>query len=205
MDFKSIPKWKLKCSCLLYFPWCDFMPVEDCFYFTCTHTAIILILKCFTVWLENADSTVGYECHKSLEVWRGWGGGGNENYCAVQILYWRGLGGGGMGWQHEVCSSVVTLCQKCRWQVTSKHGDIPSSTQRSQSGLAMLSRLSVGTCQGSESTCNWPGNIRPQLSQLAELLWTDPGVKSGINVQELISFKKKKKVQVGNETLSLPP
>ena len=31
------------------------------------------------------------------------------------------------------------------------------------------------------------GNIRPQSSQLAEPLWTDPGLMSGISVRELIS------------------
>ena len=33
----------------------------------------------------------------------------------------------------------------------------------------------------------WSGNTRPQSSQLAEPLWTDPGLKSGISVRELIS------------------
>ena len=35
-------------------------------------------------------------------------------------------------------------------------------------------------------------HIRPQSSQLAEPLWTDPGVKSGISVRELIYTWKKK-------------
>ena len=37
------------------------------------------------------------------------------------------------------------------------------------------------------------GNIRPQSSQLGEPLWTDPGIKSGISVLELISIQKKRK------------
>ena len=37
------------------------------------------------------------------------------------------------------------------------------------------------------------GNIRPQSSQLDEPLWTDPGLKSGLSVRELISTSKKKK------------
>ena len=41
------------------------------------------------------------------------------------------------------------------------------------------------------------GNNRPHLSQLAEPLWTDPGIKSGISVRELISTLKE--VQAGNE------
>ena len=40
---------------------------------------------------------------------------------------------------------------------------------------------------------NLSGNIRLQSSQLAEPLWTDPGVKSGISVRELIPTLKKKK------------
>ena len=43
----------------------------------------------------------------------------------------------------------------------------------------------------------------------AEPLWTDPGIKSGISVHELISAspppKKKKKVQAGNEWSNILP
>ena len=46
---------------------------------------------------------------------------------------------------------------------------------------------------------NLSGNIRPQLSQLTEPLWTDPGIKSGISVRELISTSKKKKKNAGGE------
>ena len=50
-----------------------------------------------------------------------------------------------------------------------------------------------------ELTHNSSGNTRPQLSQLAEPLWTDRGLKkekekkrrSGIGVRELISTLKK--------------
>ena len=34
---------------------------------------------------------------------------------------------------------------------------------------------------------NLSGNIHPQSSRLAKLLWTDPGLKGGIGVRELIS------------------
>ena len=44
---------------------------------------------------------------------------------------------------------------------------------------------------GNKLTRNLLGNIQPQLSQLAEPLWTDPGIKSGISVCELISTLKK--------------
>ena len=59
--------------------------------------------------------------------------------------------------------------------------------RRSRSGLTMLSRHSVGTCQGNKLTCSSSGNTQPQSSQLAEPLWTDPGIKSGICVRKLIS------------------
>ena len=45
------------------------------------------------------------------------------------------------------------------------------------------------------------GNNRPQSSQLAESLWTDPGLKSGISVRELISTLKKKKKNAGEDRM----
>ena len=44
-----------------------------------------------------------------------------------------------------------------------------------------------GKLSGNELTRNSSGNPRSQSSQLAGLLWTDPGLKSGISVRELIS------------------
>ena len=49
----------------------------------------------------------------------------------------------------------------------------------------MLFRHSVRTCQENGLTCNSSRNARPQSSQFAEPLWTDPGLKSGISVLEL--------------------
>ena len=53
--------------------------------------------------------------------------------------------------------------------------------------------LSVGAAllSGNELTRNSSGNTRPQSSQFAEPLWTDPGLKSGISVLELISALKR--------------
>ena len=42
------------------------------------------------------------------------------------------------------------------------------------------------------NTPNLSGIIQPQSSQPAEPLWTDPGIKSGISVRELISTSKNK-------------
>ena len=49
-----------------------------------------------------------------------------------------------------------------------------------------------GNLSGKELTRNLWWNIQPQSSQLAEPLWTDPGIKSGISVHELISTSKAK-------------
>ena len=55
----------------------------------------------------------------------------------------------------------------------------------------MLSRHSVGTCQENKLTCNLSGNPHPQLDQFTEPLWTNPGLRSGIDVHELTSTLKK--------------
>ena len=65
----------------------------------------------------------------------------------------------------------------------------------------MLFRHSVGTYLGNELTRKSPGNTWPQSSQLAETLWTDPGLSNGIVVRELIFNQKKKKASVGGERI----
>ena len=64
----------------------------------------------------------------------------------------------------------------------------------SRSGLTVLFKYRMETYHRNEPTCNSSGNTQPQLPQLTEPLWTDPGLKSGIDVRKPIShFKKKKK------------
>ena len=66
-------------------------------------------------------------------------------------------------------------------------------TKRSRSGLNMpLSRHSV-------RTRNLSGNTRRQSPQLAEPLWTDPGIKNGISVCDLISTSTNNKKQKQNK------
>ena len=50
-----------------------------------------------------------------------------------------------------------------------------------------LVRALCGNLSGNELTCDLSGNIQPHSFQLAEPLWTDSGIKSGISVLELIS------------------
>ena len=73
-----------------------------------------------------------------------------------------------------------------------------SFTHQSQSGLTML-LSSCGNLSGNKPTRNSSGNTRSQSSQLAEPLWTDPGLKSGINLHKLISTLKKKEKSAGGE------
>ena len=84
-------------------------------------------------------------------------------------------------------------------------------TQRIRSGLTMpRSGHTVRTYQGNELTRNSSGNTRSQSSQLAEPLWIDPVLKSGISVRELISTLTKEKkggggAQAGNELSNILP
>ena len=80
-----------------------------------------------------------------------------------------------------------SFCQKCRWQVTPKRAYTLDPT-----------KLECADCAAVNELTRVSGNTRPQLSQLAEPLWTDLGLKSGIDVHELISVKNKS-VQGGNE------
>ena len=67
-----------------------------------------------------------------------------------------------------------------------------------------MPQAQCGNLSGIELTCNSSGNTRPGSSQLTEPLWTDPGLKSGISVRELVSTLKKKKVQVRIELSNIP-
>ena len=66
-----------------------------------------------------------------------------------------------------------------------------------------LSRRSVGTYQETNSHATCQGTLGHSC-QLAEPLWIDPGLKSGISVCELISTLKKK-AQAGNELSNILP
>ena len=98
-----------------------------------------------------------------------------------------------------------SFCQKCWWQVTPKHAYTLDPSKLDWADYAAV-QAECGDLSGNELTCNSSGNTRSQLSQLAEPLWTDPGLKSGISVRELISsFKKKEKAHVGNELSNILP
>ena len=94
--------------------------------------------------------------------------------------------------------------QKCRWQVTPKLAYAHDSTKLEWADYATV-QAKRGNLSGNELTRKPSGNTRSQSSQLAEPLWTDPVLKIGISVRELISTlktrpkKKEKKEQAGSE------
>ena len=63
-----------------------------------------------------------------------------------------------------------------------------------------LCREGVGIYPETSSHATRQGTLGHSRLSSAEPLWTDPGLKSGINVRELISTKKtnKSKAQAGN-------
>ena len=81
--------------------------------------------------------------------------------------------------------------KKCRWQVIPKHAYTLDPTNSEWADYTAV-QAQCGNLSGNELTRNSSGNIRPQSSQLAEPLWIDPGLLSGISVRELISTLKKK-------------
>ena len=85
-----------------------------------------------------------------------------------------------------------SFCPKCRWQVTPEHAYSLDPTKSEWADYVAIQAL-CGNLSGNELTRNSLGNTRSQSSQVAEPLWTDPGLKSGISVRELVSTKKKKK------------
>ena len=64
---------------------------------------------------------------------------------------------------------------------------IPFDPTKSEWADYVAVQALCGNLSGNELTRNLSRNIRPQSSQLAEALWTDPGIKSGISARELTS------------------
>ena len=89
-----------------------------------------------------------------------------------------------------------SFCLKCRWQVTPKHAYTFDLTKSEWADYAAV-QAQREDLFGNELTGNSSGNTRSQSSQVAEPLRTDPGLKSGISVRELIStyLKKNKKLK----------
>ena len=100
-----------------------------------------------------------------------------------------------------------SFCPKCRWQVTPKHARTLDPTKSEWSDYAAV-RVKCGNLSGNEFKRSLSGNIRPPSSQLAEPLWTDPGIKSEISARELISTSKqtkKRRQEMNGRTFSQNP
>ena len=85
-----------------------------------------------------------------------------------------------------------SFCQKCRLQVTPKHAYTLDPSKSEWADYAAV-QAECKNISGNELTRNSSGNTQSQSSQLAELLWTDPSLKSGISLRKLIFTLKKKK------------
>ena len=79
-----------------------------------------------------------------------------------------------------------SFCQKYGWQVTPKHAYTLDPSKSEWADYAAV-QAECGNLSGNELTPNSSGNTRLQSSQLTEPLWTNPGLKSGIILAELIS------------------
>ena len=88
--------------------------------------------------------------------------------------------------------------QKCRWQVTPKHSCTFDPTKSEWADYAVVQALCGNLIRKRVHT---QLNTRSQSSQLAELMWSIPGVKSGLCVRKLISTLKKKKKKRRRRTI----
>ena len=75
----------------------------------------------------------------------------------------------------------MSFCQKCRWQVTPKHAYTLDPAKSEWADYAAV-QAQCENLSGNELTRNSSGYAQPQSSQLAQPLWTDPGLQSGISV-----------------------
>ena len=73
---------------------------------------------------------------------------------------------------------------KCRWQAAPKHAYTLDPSKSEWADYAAL-QADCGNLSGKRNT-------RSHSFQLAEPLWTDPGLKSWISLRELISTLKRK-------------
>ena len=82
-----------------------------------------------------------------------------------------------------------SFSKNCRWQVTSEDAYTFEPTKSEWADYNRCPGIVWDPIRKRAHT----QLVREHSSQLAEPLWTDPGLKSGISVHELISTKKKKK------------
>ena len=103
------------------------------------------------------------------------------------------------------CKRPWSFCQKCRWQVTPKHAYTLDPSKWEWADYAAV-QVECGNLSGNKLTHNSSGKTWSQSSQLADPLWTDPGLKSEISLRELIStLTTTTKVQAGNELSNILP
>ena len=97
-----------------------------------------------------------------------------------------------------------SFCQKCRWQVTPKHAYTHNPLKSEWVDYALHAGIVWKPNREISPHATHQVTLKTQSSQLAEPLWTNPGLKSSIGVHDLISTLKKKKKNVGGEWIFKP-
>ena len=103
----------------------------------------------------------------------------------VKFLCWLIFGVHSTQHCHSGLIKTPVILSKRRWQVTPKHAYTLYPMNLEGADHAVLAVWEPIT-EENEFTRNLSGNIWPQLSQLAEPLWTDPGLRNGIGECKLI-------------------
>ena len=88
------------------------------------------------------------------------------------------------------CERPWSFCQKRRWQATPKHPctlDPRKSNSKWVDYAVQAQSRSLSGKLAQSTQCSSGNTTKPQSSQLAEPLWTDPELKSGTGVLKLIS------------------
>ena len=80
-----------------------------------------------------------------------------------------------------------SFCQKCWWQVTPKHAYMLDPTKSEWADYAAVQAQCGSLSENKLIIYTSHQGTLAQSSQLAEPLWTDPGLKNEISVCELIS------------------
>ena len=83
-----------------------------------------------------------------------------------------------------------SLCQKCGWQVAPKQAYTLDAVKSEWADYVAVQAHCMNL-SGNELTRVSSRNFQPQSSQLAEPLWTDPGLWGGISARSPLKKRKK--------------
>ena len=98
------------------------------------------------------------------------------------------------------CQRLRSFCQKWRWQITPENAYTLDLLKPEWADYAAV-QAECRNISRNKLTRNSSRNTQSQSSQRTEPLRTDPGLKSGISLRELISTRKKK--SAGREWIAI--